>query len=627
MKMKKIVFYFSIFAAIALNSCNKENESDILPPDAPSILTGDYEIIANGNWEAEDQVYVWHGGSKGFVDDGKFTLSDPSTSTFKGTLAESLVSGTEYNWYVVSPSAEGSPASCTIPVSEKSQYGKIKAIAGENAPSVNMLSLVAFAKVNIKNTTNRAIIFNSASLSCGNPIFGKMCVDFTDEKVKYIDCPAASQSVLISETESRLPAGETMTFTIAVKPFTANEEVLKLELDNFELTNALNEISFEAGKTVDVNYEINAPDVPEIEEGTVLAASGTASPVADDLIQDWMAFQLTTGVYEYVYRGWLNQGTFFCFGKNNESIKYVFSATDNGAEFGEQGGESAMTITEALSEPSTYNKWTVTKEGYYEIVLDCYTSKLKATYLCDAASVFSKIEVEKLYLNVKYNDQEQFGIRADQMIEMEKTGNGVFKAKVSVPEDKISGQFRCQMDLGGHSLPVILPSDSDKSVAECDGGLAKTPFVLTMNGTTNFWLHTDTPGHSYVITVDLKQGLIWANCDQPSIEASDILLSGPAIGYDWGNFAHMKKTDNQFVFEFEVEISGKDEMFTIHLDGEQRSLIPFSGGNEVLSLGENKFKYRDAAADCGWFVPNIPAGKYKLTVNLQDYTLTVTKVN
>ena len=85
MKMKKIVFYFSIFAAIALNSCNKENESDILPPDAPSILTGDYEIIANGNWEAEDQVYVWHGGSKGFVDDGKFTLSDPSTSTFKGT--------------------------------------------------------------------------------------------------------------------------------------------------------------------------------------------------------------------------------------------------------------------------------------------------------------------------------------------------------------------------------------------------------------------------------------------------------------------------------------------------------------------------------------------------------------
>ena len=89
----------------------------------------------------------------------------------------------------------------------------------------------------------------------------------------------------------------------------------------------------------------------------------------------------------------------------------------------------------------------------------------------------------------------------------------------------------------------------------------------------------------------------------------------------------MKKTDNQFVFEFEVEISGKDEMFTIHLDGEQRSLIPFSGGNEVLSLGENKFKYRDAAADCGWFVPNIPAGKYKLTVNLQDYTLTVTKVN
>ena len=181
-----------------------------------------------------------------------------------------------------------------------------------------------------------------------------------------------------------------MTFTIAVKPFTANEEVLKLELDNFELTNALNEISFEAGKTVDVNYEINAPDVPEIEEGTVLAASGTASPVADDLIQDWMAFQLTTGVYEYVYRGWLNQGTFFCFGKNNESIKYVFSATDNGAEFGEQGGESAMTITEALSEPSTYNKWTVTKEGYYEIVLDCYTSKLKATYLCDAASVFPK---------------------------------------------------------------------------------------------------------------------------------------------------------------------------------------------------------------------------------------------
>lgn len=87
-------------------------------------------------------------------------------------------------------------------------------------------------------------------------------------------------------------------------------------------------------------------------------------------------------------------GNILLFWQNNESIKYVFSATDNGAEFGEQGGESAMTITEALSEPSTYNKWTVTKEGYYEIVLDCYTSKLKATYLCDAASVFSKIEVE-----------------------------------------------------------------------------------------------------------------------------------------------------------------------------------------------------------------------------------------
>lgn len=625
--MKRSLFFLAAFIAAVFSSCDKE--TDIDNPgnqgggtETPSL---EYEFTVNGDWKAGDAVSVWH-GTDNFVYDGTFVCK--SRNIFKGTLGEALSDGTEYTWYAVSPSAEGSPASCTVPVAA-AQYGKAKS-SGKDL-KISMSTLTSYIKVAVRNATDAAMTAKPMSLSCSKAVFGYMNVNLTGEAAVWTDCQTASSEEILTDTEIELNAGETKEYTVSAAALAKTGDEVTLVVGGKALPAQQLSSDLAAGETVTVTFDLTAKasDVPDIETGTAFALSGSAAPIGEDTIADWMLFQLVEGFNKYTYTGWLNQGSLFCFGKNADVLKYSFSASSESEKsFGTDGGEFAMTVSDNTPAAESINKWEVTEEGYYELVFDLTTSKLKAKYLCNIENVFSTLPERKLYANVR-STAGSFPLDKGSMTEMTEDGNGIWSAMITVPADYPSGQLRIQMDFGGDAIPAICPS------AECSitvNGLEETPIEFKTNG-NNLWFGTDAPGHSYKITLDLISKKIWAKNQVPPLEATEVLLKGPAIGVDWGaDFVHMKRTDNKYVFEAEVSISGTNEMFTIHLDNEQRSIIPFlaaypdATANGTLVEGNNKFKYYNGPAPAGWFVPNIPAGKYRLTVDLEKYILTCSSI-
>lgn len=399
-------------------------------------------------------------------------------------------------------------------------------------------------------------------------------------------------------------------------------------------------LSYIGVKSWDDIFYGEGSDTPGEEEPEIVtveaqnfALSGTASPIGSETIADWMAFNVARigESQTFEYKGWLNAGNLFAFANNTGTADYAFCPSTDGETVSKSGFSSKLAvIQDGGANPSSYAKWNVQDSGYWHIVFDAAGQSITAEYLGGLPSAGSAFPVEGLYMNIKFNDSADFGIRKDQMIQMEEVESGVYRAQVSVPSEKSYGQVRFQFDFGGHTLPVIRPSASGKTtIAESDGGMDKTEFAFDLQkpsgaGADYFWLHSDTPGHSYYITVDLNDWTIRANL--PPVESSAVRLSGPGVAEagGWGKYVNMEATEDPYIFSLDCTfVSGGSNMFTVYLDSDARSLIPFKGSNQNIVIGANKFKYLDGAASHGWFVSQVPGGLYNVTVNLRDYTLTV----
>ena len=301
-------------AAIAFVACNKVEQS-VETPEKTGIP---FEFIAAGidtkttndgnhtNWLSGDNVNLFHAeaGSTTYVSDGKFTAGEDGESvTFSGTLAEALTAD-EYDWYAIYPYS----SYITTPASTSSGYvtigsssngsqaqagnnsmshlagtrypvaGKVSNVAKETKPSISMSQLSSVIAVCVTNETTAPITVSAVSFTGTENIVGQFYVDFTSSPVGYTDNTGyVSATASLNVTSgSAIDSGESATFYMAVKPFTAPASgiiSLSVTADNGEQVRDKelgSTVSFVAGtiNTLRFTYDKAASSLPEPSEVT-----------------------------------------------------------------------------------------------------------------------------------------------------------------------------------------------------------------------------------------------------------------------------------------------------------------------------------------------------------------------
>lgn len=299
--MKKIFIYGAAALAgiFSLTNCTKEAAIETPAAGVPfEIYAGSAEVGTkttidgfSTSWAAKDSINLFHAvsGTTAYQNDGKFTVADPASGRFTGTLSAALDAGENYDWYALYPhdSRIATPASKTKGYSvigstynsTQTQtganstahlagynyplYGKSSApIAGSEAPSITMKPAFSVVEIEVKNSTANNLPVSNITFTAPEVIVGTFYIDFSGETPTYTPSgdtyaiPTASLSVAGDAT---IAANASAKFYLAVKPFTAaSGSTLKISVNGYEKSLTLtSNATFTAGKikTLNFNYD------------------------------------------------------------------------------------------------------------------------------------------------------------------------------------------------------------------------------------------------------------------------------------------------------------------------------------------------------------------------------------
>ena len=298
--MRTNLFILGIWAAAALAtaSCAKEKEADAYVTEADGGIR--FEIVAcssdtktvndglSTRWAEGDAVNVFHAvaGSKDYINDGEFTLSDAENGKFIGSLASALDPSQPYDWYVYYPynpeitspentsggystvaaftqSQDGDKGMAMAHLAGLPLAGKSTTEAGGTNPVVSMKNLAAVIKVEVTNNSGANLPVKSVAFTSPVNIAGDYSVNFEDPaNPVYTGRPEGVGSCATLNTAVSTLKADQSTYFIAVKPFEAGaSETLKLTVNDYEKTVLLDSHrTFEAGTVYTFNFNYDRPE-------------------------------------------------------------------------------------------------------------------------------------------------------------------------------------------------------------------------------------------------------------------------------------------------------------------------------------------------------------------------------
>ena len=279
--MKKALFFAGLAAAsLAFVGCNKE--TDFAGHDATpfEIVLGFEETRTvtddgiNTKWAEGDQINVIHAvaGTEDYLNDTPgtstsdqhpYVVDDTENGIFKGTLmGGDLEAGKSYDWYLFYPYSRfrESPVNTSekggyVYVggrSDQSQtqdgynsrlhlaggdknacfplYGVAKNVPAEEQPVVTMKHVASAISINVKNAGKEPVKITEVSFTAPENIVGQFYVSFDKETLAFENQTYSSATASLKvENATDLAVGETATFYMGIKPFTAKAgDVLKL---------------------------------------------------------------------------------------------------------------------------------------------------------------------------------------------------------------------------------------------------------------------------------------------------------------------------------------------------------------------------------------------------------------
>ena len=239
MKQRLTMFIVSLFLFVGTALAQTKVTGTVLSQeDGEPIIGATIKIVGAGTGAITDY-------------DGQFTVSDPETGEFSGTVANSPVEGTAYDWYALYPydanltaidgengtnryytlgsahngkqtqAAVGSTAHlANLPL-----YGIKKAsVYNGKAPFIQMTQLASVAAITITNKTSNSVNIASIELTAPESIVGTYRFNILGEDVVYNPSgdKYVSSTAKLEVTEGTLAKDAVGVFYIAIKPFTAS---------------------------------------------------------------------------------------------------------------------------------------------------------------------------------------------------------------------------------------------------------------------------------------------------------------------------------------------------------------------------------------------------------------------
>lgn len=252
------------------------------------------EISGNElNWAAGDRMNVFHtvSSTTSFIDDDAVQLEDAETGKFKGTLAKGLKKGYTYDWYAFYPYTTGltlidNSAAITIGAETGSAqtqngYGNKEHLAGsamplygyatgvehDGTPVMAMKNLSTVIEVAVTNGVTPPLTINEISVTVGEDIIGSFALDLTSGE--FTSVSASKTAKLSVSGAGEIASGETVSFYIAAKPFTAiPADEIKVTINDYEQTVKLSAVTeFKAGGTAVIEATYDRLDFNETLAG------------------------------------------------------------------------------------------------------------------------------------------------------------------------------------------------------------------------------------------------------------------------------------------------------------------------------------------------------------------------
>ena len=235
-------------------------------------------------WSAGDLVNVFHGvsGEAKLISDGVVyrDVKSETPNAFSGKLGSELKSGYTYDWYVFYPYTEGltildNSAAITIgcnaaKTQTQNGYGSKAHISGDRmplfgtatgveegkTPIAELQHLSSIVQLNIASCMPEPIVIEEVKLTAGEEIIGKFTADFINGTLTPVEGTSSKTATLSVKNGTAIENGQTETFYLIVKPFTAKvADGLKISVNGSEKQITLNQdLVFAPGKTTSIDY-------------------------------------------------------------------------------------------------------------------------------------------------------------------------------------------------------------------------------------------------------------------------------------------------------------------------------------------------------------------------------------
>lgn len=306
--MKRTLFSAALFiAALSLSFCQKAQIESVpevtgvpfnivasyTAPEDPSASPASKTVNSglDTKWAESDGLTVFHAaaGSTSYTKDGQFTISDPDSDSFSGSLSEALTEDSSYDWYALYPytGALSGPSSTSeyISVASASQtqsgnsskahlagetfplWGKAEAVSSAKTPSFTMNQINSVVKLHVTNSSSAPLTVSSVSFTAPEEIAGKFAVNFAGSSLSFTPKTSDVSSTVTLEVlgGEAIAVGGSADFYLALKPFTASSgSSLKFSVNGFESEKQLSKaVVFTSGYIKPVSFNYN-PAEPEI---------------------------------------------------------------------------------------------------------------------------------------------------------------------------------------------------------------------------------------------------------------------------------------------------------------------------------------------------------------------------
>ena len=267
------------------------------------------------------------------------------------------------------------------------------------------------------------------------------------------------------------------------------------------------------------------------------------------------------------------------------------------------------------------NKWKVEQAGTYRVVFDLENWKISAEYLGEApAGDKTPIEAEGVYM---VGDATPNGWSIDAPTALTRLSKYIYRYEGEL----VQGEMKMCIATGSWDVPFIRPATAGCKISA--DGVESEEFVFT-TGPDDKWQVVTAA--DYRITVDLEHWTIKAEVmgnvpAVPALETTVLYIVGDATPNGWSIDAPTALTRvSQYVFRYEGTLTtGELKACTSTGSWDVPFVRPTVAGCKINASGvANPAMVYTTGPDDKWVVEQ--AGKYRLTFDVQQWTLTAEKL-